>query len=220
MSTTALIFDLDGTLVDSIADLAGALNLSLRALGLRDLEAQEVRRMVGDGAAVLVSRALAATGGSPSQQEEALDRFMRAYVAAPAERTTVYPGVHETLALLSARGHPMGVCTNKPALPAADLLDQLGLAPFFRSLVGGDTLPERKPHAAPARRSLADLGAGAESAVFIGDSQVDVDAARAAGIRVIAVSYGYARGAPEDLGADALIARFSDLPAALDGLAP
>lgn len=216
---SALIFDLDGTLVDSIADLCEALNHAHRALSLRDLHPDEVRAMVGDGAATLVARALEAAGGAPTLQERALELFMRAYVSAPGERAAVYPGVAETLALLASRGLAMGVCTNKPARPAADLLAQLGLAGFFTSLVGGDTLPERKPHPAPARLSLAELGVSADKAVFIGDSHVDVATARAAGLRAIAVSYGYARGPAEALGADALIHAFAELPQALDGLA-
>lgn len=220
MSPTALIFDLDGTLVNSISDLTGALNEAHGALGLRPLRSDETRRIVGDGARVLVTRSLALAGGDPALLERALALFMRAYVSAPAEHTKIYPGVESTLGALAAAGVRLGVCTNKPWAPAADLLRRLDLARYFRSLVGGDTLPQRKPDPAPALLSLRELGAEAREAVFVGDSGVDVATARAAGLRVVAVSYGYAQVPAEALGADALIHHFSELPGALARLAP
>ena len=218
MKKQALVFDLDGTLVDSIADLALALNLALAALGRRSLLSDEVKHMVGDGARVLVERALLATGGA-GDTEWTLGEFLLAYEAAPDVHTRTWPGVEETLALLHEAGHRMALCTNKPERPSRTLLDSLGLDRYFPGVIGGDTLAHRKPHPSVSWAALATMDARPEQAVWIGDSAVDVASARAVGMPVIAVRYGYARGSPDDLGADAVIDAFEDLPLTLQRLA-
>ena len=219
MTPRGLLFDLDGTLVDSVADLADALNAALDGIAPGALSTPAVQSMVGDGARVLVGRGLAERGGDPGRLDEALRRFMAIYTSAPARRTTVYPGVESTLRRLREAGGRMAVCTNKPQGPARDLLFALGLAPCFSVLVGGG-LPgvPLKPSPEPARLCLEELGLRAEDAVLIGDSEADLATGRAAGLPVVLVSYGYARRPVDQLGADAVISTMDALPAALEAL--
>ncbi len=206
-----LVFDLDGTLVDSAGDIAAAVNLALAEQGRRPISEAEARLIIGDGAAVLMSRALSLTAEDPGDHPRALKTFLAHYLSAVDERTQVYPGVHETLARLGARGHRMGVCTNKPIGPTLRLLDALGLEEHFQAVVGGDTLPVRKPDPAPALETLARLGARPEQATFIGDSAVDVETAAAAGLAMVLVSWGYSRGQAAALPADRRVDHFVDL---------
>lgn len=207
----AVLFDLDGTLVDSAEDLRRALNAVLAERGLRSLGLAEVKGMIGDGAAKLVERGLAATGGDLAGHGEALRRFLAIYEANAAEATRPYPGVAETLAALKARGLPLAVVTNKPAAATAAVLEALGLAPFFQAVVGGDTLLERKPHPAPLLHALAALGVSPGEALMVGDNHHDVKAARAAGAAAIAVTYGYSHVPHAELGADHLIDSLTEL---------
>jgi len=212
MQRDALVFDLDGTLVDSVPDLQAAVNAMLRELGRAALSAAEVRGMVGDGTARLVARALAATGRE-LPPGPAHDRFLALYEAAPAARTRPYPGVPATLAALRGAGCRLAVCTNKPQRATEAVLDALGLASFFDAVLGGDALPVRKPDPAHVRGALAALGAGPERGAMIGDGENDAAAGRGAGLPVALMTYGYAHAPLESLGADALIDRFADLPA-------
>ncbi len=221
---SALLFDLDGTLVHSLPDMAGALNSLLAELALPALAYAEVRLMIGDGIPALVSRALAASGKTAGQLPEELDRdainlhFRRHYRARLTRETRPYPGVVETLERLRAAGWRMAVCTNKAELPARQILEELELTAYFEGLAGGDTYARAKPAAEPLLGLVGDLGHPAEQAVMIGDSPADIGAARNAGMPVVAVSYGYRKVAAAELGADALIDRFEELPAALGGL--
>src|SRR4051812_27214903 len=144
MTRDAFIFDLDGTLVDSVPDLRAALNEVLRERGRRPLAADEVRRMVGDGVPALVERGLAATGDT-KELEAAEARFLALYEAAPAALTRAYPGVPETLARLVASGARLGVCTNKPQKATIGVLEGVGIAGFFTAILGGDAVPSKKP---------------------------------------------------------------------------
>ncbi|MCR9218806.1 MAG: phosphoglycolate phosphatase [Alphaproteobacteria bacterium] len=215
---SALLFDLDGTLIDSAPDLAAALNRVLADRGRPRLSEATVRTLVGGGARRLVTRGFAATGGPPDDLERAVDAFLESYMGEIALRTRPYEGVVETLAALSGAGRSLAVVTNKPTRAARLVLEALDLARWFapEHVIGGDDFPAKKPDPAPVRGALRRLGAPPEGAVMIGDSAADVGAARAAGLRSIAVGYGYAGGPAEALGADRLIARFDDLPAALD----
>jgi phosphoglycolate phosphatase len=216
MKRTALLFDLDGTLVDSLPDLAHAVNLLLAEDGLCALDPAKVRLMIGDGAKKLVERAYGASGVSPLADIAAkVARFLELYEYGPALHTTIYPGVIETLTELKQLGMKQAVVTNKPLAATEKVLDGLGLASFFDAVVGAEDGLALKPDPAPLRLALQKLGASTELAVMIGDNANDVAAARALKIPVIAVAYGYARTLPDQLGADLLIERFDDLTTAL-----
>ncbi|MDR6772338.1 phosphoglycolate phosphatase [Azospirillum sp. BE72] len=210
----AVAFDLDGTLVDSVADLMHASNALLAELGRPPVDLPSVRSFVGDGAPKLVERVLAATGGAPAPDEAArcLERFLAIYEADPSAHSALYPGVADTLKALAAAGLRLGVCTNKPMAATMRLLDDLGIAGRFAAVVGGDSYPTRKPSPEPLLGLLERLGVRPEEAVFVGDNEHDVAAARAAGVaRVLMVPYGYARVPLAGLPHDGVLDGFADL---------
>lgn len=210
----AVAFDLDGTLVDSVADLMHASNALLAELGRPPVDLPSVRSFVGDGAPKLVERVLAATGGRPAPEEEArcLQRFLAIYEADPSAHSALYPGVADTLGRLAEAGLRLGVCTNKPMGATVRLLDDLGIAGFFAAVVGGDSYPTRKPSPEPVLGLLERLGVRPDEAAFVGDNEHDVAAARAAGVaRVLVVPYGYTRVPLDDLPHDGILDGFADL---------
>jgi len=213
----AVLFDLDGTLVETAPDLAAALNHTLRGAGLAELALAEIRPMIGDGARALLRRGLAAEDVEPTPERfEALFAALIAhYDAHIADMSRPFPGVVEALERLSAAGLKLGVCTNKPERLSCKLLAALGLARHFQAVVGGDSLAVRKPDGGHLAGTLARLGARPERAVMVGDAANDVKGARAAGLPVVLVSFGYTATPPAELGADVLIDRFAELPAAL-----
>ncbi len=217
-----LVFDLDGTLVDSAADLRAALNQTLRERGRPPLSPAQVRPMIGDGVPALVARALAASGADPAESTGALPRFIELYEADPVRLTRPYPAVPETLAALRRRGYRTAICTNKPQRATLAVLEGLGLLPLFDGVAGGDRFRVRKPDPRHLLELIGALGARVEAAAMIGDNENDAAAAHGAGIPLVLMRYGYARVDPETLGAGALLAHFADLPAALDrlGLGP
>jgi phosphoglycolate phosphatase len=210
-----LVFDLDGTLIDSAPDLAQAVNALLAEFGKPPLAETAIRPMIGDGSRLLLARALAAAGieSPPDAFEQIFQRFMVHYLAFVADKTKVYPDVAQTLAVLQAGGHPMGVCTNKPFAPTERVLEAFGLARFFGAVIGGDSMPQRKPEPEPLLKTIAQLGGG--PAAMIGDSANDILCARAAKVPGILIPSDYGMPATE---ADLKIARFADLPAALEQL--
>ena len=222
VSPRAAVFDLDGTLVDSLPDLAAALNRALAEAGLPPHPPDAVARMVGHGAARLVERGFAAAGAplDMAALPRWLERFLHFYEADLTTLTRPFPDVPEALDALAAAGWRLGVCTNKPTRLAAELLDALGLEPRLGAVVGGDAAPERKPHPAPLRMALDLLGVPAAAAVFVGDSETDARTARAAGVPVALVRGGYTAVPVEELGADALVDGFAALPAVLEALLP
>ncbi|MGH7029351.1 MAG: phosphoglycolate phosphatase [Stellaceae bacterium] len=222
MSRFLLIFDLDGTLVDSAPDLCAAVNEMLRERGHRPLSLAQVRRMIGDGVPALVARALSARGGGPGEAARAMPRFLELYEADAVGLTRPYPAVPETLAALRRRGYRTAICTNKPQRATLTVLEGLGLLPLFDGIAGGDRFSVKKPDPRHLLELIGALGARVEAAAMIGDSENDAAAAHGAGVPLVLMRYGYARVDPEALGADALLDHFADLPAALDrlGLAP
>ncbi|GAB4177414.1 MAG: phosphoglycolate phosphatase [Thalassobaculales bacterium] len=206
----AIIFDLDGTLVDSLPDIAAAANAVLAEQGLAPLAEAEVRAMVGDGALALM-RAAAAARGVAALPDAWYRRFLAVYGAAPAARTKAYPEVPETLAALRQRGFVLGICTNKPQAPAEALLAALGLADLFAAVVGGDVLAVRKPDPAHLLAVVERLGCRPGEAIYVGDNEHDAAAAAAAGLPFALVGHGYARVAPDSLPARWRLARFGEL---------
>jgi phosphoglycolate phosphatase len=212
---SAILFDLDGTLVDSVPDLAAAVNALLAEHGRPPLSPAQVAGMVGDGAPKLVERALSMSGLAALPPAPALARFLALYEANATVLTRPYPDVPEVLATLREAGHRLAICTNKPERATRAVLEGLGLARFFTVVLGGDSLTARKPDPAPLLAALDRLGASRARAAMVGDHHNDVLAAQAAGIAVIFARYGYGGAAPGAPAADAAIDRFSDLPAAL-----
>lgn len=215
-----VVFDLDGTLVDSAPDLHAAVNRVLgEGLGRPPLPMEAIRGMVGQGARRLVEQALEATGGIAAPGLDPwTERFLELYGADPARLTTVWPGVVDQLDSLRRQGVELAVCTNKPEVPSHTLLKAVGLAPYFGAVVGGDTLAVKKPDPAPLLAAIQRVGGEPASAVLVGDSPHDVATARAAGVPVVAVTFGYSKVAPAELGADRLIDAFTELPEALASL--
>lgn len=222
MSDVLLIFDLDGTLVDSVPDLTNALNEVLRERGYGPLSRAEVAPMVGDGMPALVARGFAARGGSSDEAAEALQHYIEIYEANATNLTRPYPQVRETLADLRRRGYRSAVCTNKLQHATEVVLRDLGLAALFDGVAGGDRYPVRKPDPGHLLRLIAELGGTAQRSVMIGDSENDAAVAHAAAVSVILMRYGYARSNPKTLGAAVVLDHFADLPAALErlGLTP
>jgi phosphoglycolate phosphatase len=216
---TAVLFDLDGTLIDSLPDLAAAVNRLLAAEGRPPLPDDAVKVMVGDGAGTLVERAFAARGGLPGPEVSPfLARFLADYEPRAAELTRPWPGVVETLETLKSLGLKLAVCTNKPSRATAEVLAALGLAGYFDVVVGGDDAPALKPDPVHVLVTLERLGVSAGQAAMIGDSLNDVLAAQAAGVPAVVVSFGYCRGPAVELGAEVVIDDFRDLPGALASL--
>lgn len=217
MKRNALIFDLDGTLVDSAPDLANALNRLLAAEGRGQLAVDQVKKMVGDGVPKLIERGFAATGGDPDP--EAMPRLIRFfldwYEPHSADETRPFPHVVEALTSLKGAGATLAVCTNKPEAATREILTRLGLIDFFAAIVGGDTLSVRKPDPLMLTTTIERMGATPDRAVMIGDSANDVAVARAAGVPALILPSGYGPVAPEDLNADRIFASFATLPAEL-----
>lgn len=185
------IFDLDGTLIHTLPDLAGALNQALREMGFRPLPETLVRASLHAGLEGTVAAASTYLRLPEQVKAPLLARYRRCYAAGLALRSTPFDGVPELLAQLSARREPLGVCTNKPQREAEELLVAFGLRKHFGVVVGADTFAERKPHPLPLRRAVARLGGRLGEALFIGDSAVDAACARAAGTAHLWYGRGY-----------------------------
>jgi phosphoglycolate phosphatase len=183
----AVVFDLDGTLIDSAPDIRTALNRTLALHELAPLGADEIKSMIGDGAKVLVERGFAARGRTATAADQ--DTFLTDYEANSAVETVPYPGMVEALAALQRQGHKMAVCTNKPAGAARAILAALGLEDFFAVVTGGDSTPFRKPD--PRHLAAALDALGTADAVMVGDHHNDMAAARGMEIPAIFVSWGY-----------------------------
>jgi phosphoglycolate phosphatase len=216
----AVVFDLDGTLVDTAPDLHAHLNEMLADLGRPGFALDEVRPMIGDGARVLLRRGLEASGGMPDgvDLEALFDEFLRRYTVRPQRFGTVFDGVADILERLATDGMMLGVCTNKPQAPADRLLAELGLARHFQVVIGGDSLAVRKPDPGHLQTVLDRLGAKPNRAVLVGDSANDVRAAEATGVPCVLVSFGYTQIPARELGAAQVIDHMRELPTVLAGL--
>lgn len=209
LSARAIVFDLDGTLLDTLPDLARAANLMLAELDLPQVEEETVRAYIGDGAVRLVKRVL--TGDwerepDPALFTRAMPIFNRHYRAGVAHETRPFPGVVEGLQAFRAKGFPLGCITNKPEMFTLPLLDETGLAPYFDLVVSGDILPRKKPDPMPITYACGYFAARPERVVLIGDSGNDREAAHAAGCPTLGVTYGYIPGGDvRSLGFDAIV---------------
>jgi phosphoglycolate phosphatase len=217
MKPAALIFDLDGTLVDSVPDLAAAANRLLAELDRPPLGTTEVAAMVGDGVGKLVERILAARG-LKTPPAPLVPHFVALYEADIATRTRPYPGVVDGLAALAARGIALAVCTNKLGHATRAVLAALDLQRFFPVVVSGDSLSAQKPDPAPLRFALDRLGVAAAAAAMVGDHRNDVLAARAAGTAALFARYGYGLASLGALEPDAMIDHFAELPGVLEAM--
>jgi len=206
----AVMVDLDGTLADTVPDLAAAANLMLRELGRPGLDEGVIRDFVGKGIAKLVERALAGgrDGAVPEESlKQALPVYERCYAAVNGRHTTVYPGVMEGLQALRAARLPLACVTNKAERFTLPLLEHLELARYFEQIVAGDTLPQRKPDPEPLLHACRKFGIAPHEMLMIGDSVNDAQAARAAGCPVFCVTYGYNEGRDvRTLDVDAIVA--------------
>lgn len=216
----AVVFDLDGTLVDTAADLHLVLAEVMAGEGLPTPTLPEIRAMVGDGAKALILRAFAAVGPAPDADRLDLlySDFLSRYTADTCRASALYPGAAEALATLAEAGCALGLCTNKPQRPSELLLEALGVADRFGAIVGGDTLPVRKPDPAHLIAVLERLGAEPSSSVMVGDSRNDVLTAHAAGVPCVLVSFGYTSVPARELGAEVVIDTLAELPGALASL--
>jgi len=195
LSVRAVLFDLDGTLVDSAPDLTLAANKMLSALGYPQVNCTQVKGWVGDGVRSLVLRALTAIlGDVPAESliEQSYVLFQRYYAESVYQDSTLYPGVHETLQTLKASGLALACVTNKPSRFTKPVLEKSGLTGFFGAVVSGDDLSLKKPDPAPLEFAAEQLGVPLTACVLVGDSTNDIRAAGAAGIPVLWATYGYA----------------------------
>jgi phosphoglycolate phosphatase len=204
----ALIFDLDGTLIDSKLDLIHSVNAMLQEMKRPALAAETISGYIGHGAPQLVARALGATADE-EELKHALQFFLGYYEEHKMDNTCAYPGVPETLAQLSQV--PMAVLTNKPARISVRILKSLGLAEHFRAIYGGNSFESKKPDPFGAAKILREFGITAEQAMIVGDSEVDVQTARNAGTQAAAVNYGFGVHDRAAYPADIYLDRFADL---------
>jgi phosphoglycolate phosphatase len=209
-SIRLVIFDLDGTLIDSRLDLVHSVNAALRHIGRQELPDDVIASYVGDGAPILIQRAL---GGEPVDEaliRKGLEFFLSYYRAHKLDHTTVYPGIPQALAAIRSSGNgaprSMAVLSNKPVVPSRAIVEALGLGQFFSQVYGGNSFATKKPDPEGALKLLEESGVRPAQAVIVGDSHVDIETGRNAGLWTVGVSYGFAphtlRDAIPDLSID------------------
>ncbi|MGA2857738.1 MAG: HAD-IA family hydrolase [Candidatus Sulfotelmatobacter sp.] len=220
-SIKLVIFDLDGTLVDSRLDLVRSVNAALRHIGRPELPDNLIASYVGDGAPILIQRALGGEAVDEALVRKGLEFFLSYYREHKLDHTTVYPGIAEALAAIqhSANGVPrkMAVLSNKPVNPSRAIVEALGLGPFFSHVYGGNSFPSKKPDPEGARKLLAENGIGPEQGAMVGDSHVDVRTGRNAGLWTIGVTYGFAPDTFEDDPPDVLVDSPAELATVFSG---
>jgi phosphoglycolate phosphatase len=207
-NSRAIIFDLDGTLIDSKVDLVNSVNAMLRATHREEMPVEMVAGYIGHGAPRLIASVLGAAS-TDDERAAALNIFLEHYEKHSLDATRAYPGVEEALVLLN--GNPMAVLTNKPTVASLQILERLGLAKYFQRIYGGDSFENKKPDPRGAQFILRELGAVAEESAMVGDSDVDVQTARNVGMRAIAVQYGFGKYDRKANPADQYIDRLTEL---------
>lgn len=220
MKNYTIIFDLDGTLIDSAPDVCRALNRTLVSYGRRSHETEEVKEYLGQGARVLMEMALKKTGSVPSSDviDKLTSDFLTDYAANPVVDSTIFPGAIPVLNELQNQGAKLAICTNKPSITTAPVLERFSLGSYFDAIVCPDHVENRKPHADHIRATVEAVDGNIQNAIMIGDSENDIDAAINADIPSIAVTFGYAHRKHEDLGATALISHFDELIETLESI--
>lgn len=215
-----IVFDLDGTLVDTAPDLTAALNAVLAREGRGQVPLDDVRHMVGRGARYLIERAMEASGppATPEAVGAMVRHFLDHYDANIAVTSRPFDGVEAVLGRLKAKGHRLGVCTNKPEALSLKLLRELNMLDLFPVVLGADSQTYRKPDPRHLTDVIEGLGGRRDGAVLIGDSETDVKTARAAQVPVVVVSFGYTEIPVHELGADRVIDHFDALETALASL--
>ena len=211
MQPTLVVFDLDGTLIDSAPDMHRAVNLMLADLGCAPLTLPDIRTMVGDGASALIARALAARQCVNADPAKALEDFLAHYEADPTNVTRTFAGVAETLERLRSIGLTLAVCTNKPTRLTEMILERLGIDRYFARVVAGDSMPFRKPDPRALMEVVDGFGAAKEATLMVGDSEVDAATAHAASVPFALMTYGYHRGPIEDISSVATLDHFGEL---------
>ena len=207
----AVIFDLDGTLMDTAGEIATALERTFRELGFPTIPKHVVETLIGRGVPMLIERALLKVGATHERPAEIVERFERHYEDTVATASVLYPGVHAALARLAALRIPMAVVTNKPRVFTERLLGELDVARYFAAVVAGDDGLPRKPHGDMLLAACERMGSKPAATLMLGDSDNDIAAARAAGCPVWCVPYGYNEGrAPETLRCDRLVPTLED----------
>jgi phosphoglycolate phosphatase len=218
----AVLFDLDGTLIDSAPDLHSAANKLLAEENRRPVNLQELTNMIGDGVPKLVERAFEATGDPVPADglEDLAKRYLEFYEPHCADLTRAFPGTIDCLKALKASGYALAVCTNKPYVATLEILGPLGLSDFFDVIIGGDSLPGiKKPDPRHLLAALDKLGFTPGEAIMIGDNANDVNAAKGAGIPVVVCRFGYTKGPAENLNGDLIIDHFDDLARTINDFA-
>jgi phosphoglycolate phosphatase len=220
LAGATIVFDLDGTLVETAPDLMGTLNVLLEREGMAPLPLESARSLIGAGAKALLARGFAAAG-EPLEEprlSRLFDDFIAHYLAHIADESRPFDGVVAAMDALEAKGAILAICTNKRTDLSVALIEALGLGHRFAAIVGGDAAPAQKPDARHLLTTIERAGGRKDFAVMIGDSASDAHAARNAGVPLILVSFGYTDVPAADLGPDILIDRFADLPAACERL--
>jgi phosphoglycolate phosphatase len=217
MAAPTIVFDLDGTLIDTAPDLIDTLNVVFAREGLPPVPFDTARNLIGGGARMMIARSLEAEGQNFSQSrlEQLFADFIAHYSEHIADRSRPFPGLIDALDSLAATGHRFAVCTNKLERLSVSLLQELGLAHRFAAVCGQDTFGVQKPDPEVLRRTVAAAGGQPQHAIMIGDSLTDIRTARAAGVPVIAVDFGYTERPVVELGPDRVISRFAQLPTAV-----
>jgi len=217
MAVLTIIFDLDGTLFDTAPDLVETLNVVFAREGLAPLPYATARNLVGGGAKAMIARGIEAEGRvlSPAKLEQMLTDFITYYSDQVADRSRPFPGLTDTLDTLGARGHRFAICTNKLERLSVRLLNKFNLADRFAAICGQDTFGIQKPDPEILRRTVAAAGGTMKHAIMIGDSNTDICTARAAGVPVIAVDFGYSERPISEFGPDQTISHFAQLPASI-----
>ncbi|GJE39124.1 phosphoglycolate phosphatase [Methylobacterium persicinum] len=216
------VFDLDGTLAETAGDLIGTLNVLLRREGLAELPLSQARELIGAGAKALIRRGFEAEGRSigDAEHERLFDAFIAHYGEHLADSSHLFDGVVEALDRLEQSGFRLAVCTNKYEGQSVKLLNLLGIADRFAAICGRDTFPQAKPDPRHLTGTIAQAGGDPARAVMVGDSRTDIDTAKAAGIPVVAVTFGYTDTPVADLAPDRVIEHFSELHEAVVALVP
>jgi len=211
-AVNCVLWDLDGTLTDSIVDICASINSVLSQYGLSRIAVDDARLMVGLGAGKLLERAFNHVDGRELYDADAAyAKFVEHYSDHCCVQTSLFPGIAEVLDTLHQRGYKQGVCTNKPVQMANTIVTELGLQPYFGSVIGGDSTAKRKPDAEPVVACLSELGCATETALMVGDSPADAGCAIAAGVPVVLVDWGYTADTLDTLGAEAIVSDIAQL---------